>query len=235
MDKLRKFESIIGDGEPLLRFSVSFPLSLLLVNLPRKLQLLQQYFTILSPSSACQPSQKASATPTIFYDSLSFFCLSTFPESFSYSNNILPILSLSSACQPSQKASATPTLFSLRRLSIPQTAAAAASRVQFASVLTTFLRVNHERAQFASVWTTFLRVNRERAQFASVWTTFLRVNRERALLHHPWARGFFSRILIPPGSGYLTTARQENRRFRAFVRGKEANRNLRPMPCQLVP
>jgi len=194
-------------------------------------------FTILclfpSFASSCQPSQKASATPTIFYDSLSFFCLSTFPESFSYSNNILPILSLSSACQPSQKASATPTLFSLRRLSIPQTAAAAASRVQFASVLTTFL--NHKRAQFASVWTTFLRVNRERAQFASVLTTFLRVNRERALLHHPWARGFFSRILIPSGSGYLTTARQENRRFRAFVRGKEANRNLRPMPCQLVP
>jgi len=50
-------------------------------------------FTILclfpSFASSCQPSQKASATPTIFYDSLSFFCLSTFPESFSYSNNIL--------------------------------------------------------------------------------------------------------------------------------------------------
>jgi hypothetical protein len=50
MDKLRKFESIIGDGEQLLRFSVSFPLWLLLVKLPRKLQLLQQWFTILSLS-----------------------------------------------------------------------------------------------------------------------------------------------------------------------------------------
>jgi hypothetical protein len=50
-------------------------------------------FTILclfpSFASSCQPSQKASATPTMFYDSLSLFCLSTFPESFSYSNNIL--------------------------------------------------------------------------------------------------------------------------------------------------
>jgi hypothetical protein len=79
-----------------------------------------------------------------FYDSLSLslfgFFLSNFPESFSYSNNGLRFslslsLSLSPACQPSQKASATPTVFSRRRLSIPQTAvaaAAAASRVQFA-------------------------------------------------------------------------------------------------------
>ncbi len=80
-------------------------------------------FTILclfpSLASSCQTSQKASATPTMVYDSLSL--------SLS--------LSLSPACQPSQKASATPTVFSRRRLSIPQTAvaaAAAASRVQFA-------------------------------------------------------------------------------------------------------